>query len=161
MTDPWTSKDTLNVFIGIITAIFTAFVYEMITNWREKNELRRTYSFLQSRESRFDWQHWDVTNGQIANFPIAGYMMLKYEGDKRFSFKWKEPDFVEVQGDGFFFWDEVFQGKMSFHRYRSNEFNYRNVFYNKIEHLGKSYDAIFVNADDQKEKRYVMLRKRN
>ena len=159
MTDPWTVKDSINVAIGIVTAISTAYVYEQVTNWRKKNDLRKKYSFLQSIKE-FDWQHWDVSNGKIADSPIAGFMTLKYLGDKLFSFEWKEPGLERVQGDGFFFWDDVFQGKMSFHRYRTNEFNYRNIFYHKVEHLEKKYYAIFINADDQKEKRYVMLRLR-
>ena len=126
MEDAWTNKDTLNVIIGIITAISTAYIYEKLVNWRNKSVLRKKYGFLESSQNKFDWQHWDVSNGQIANSPIAGYMSLQYEEGKLFSFKWKEPGSEKVQGDGFFFWDEVFQGKMSFHRYRSNEFNYRN-----------------------------------
>lgn len=164
MTDFWTSKDTLNVIIEILTGIsigvvasyWAAFFYEKQVNKTKKNELFKRFSFLQSYESQFDWQHWNIVNGEISENPIQSYMNLKYKGGKTFSFEWEDKTTNE-KGSGYIFWDEVFHGKMSFFEREKNWFDYRNVYYEKIPHRGKEYDAIFVNADDQFTK-YVMLR---
>ncbi|MBS1523259.1 MAG: hypothetical protein JST50_19830 [Bacteroidetes bacterium] len=164
MTDFWTSKDTLNVIIeiisgliiGIVASFYSASYYERLVNKRKRNVLLEKYGFLQSTEDEFDWQHWKIENGKIAESPIESYMNLKYKGDKTFSFKWEDKNCKE-NGSGFIYWDEVFYGKMSFFESEKKWFDYRNVYYEKITHQEKEYDAIFVNADDQGTK-YVMLR---
>jgi hypothetical protein len=79
--------------------------------------LLEKYGFLQSTEDEFDWQHWKIENGKIAESPMESYMNLKYKGDKIFSFKWEDKNSKE-NGSGFIYWDEVFYGKMSFSKVR-------------------------------------------
>jgi len=160
MEDFWTSKDSLNVIIGIVIGFdisyLTAYAYEWRTNKRRRNNLFNKYSFLESNENAFDWQHWNIQDGKIEQRPLDSYMMLKYNGEKSFSFKWKASS-GEILGDGFIFWENLTQGKLSFYEYEKRWFDYRDVFHRRINHQGNEYDAIFVNADDQKT-RYVMLR---
>jgi len=159
MTDMLTSKDILiisiEIIIGLIISFFTAYVYEKKTYLRKERNLFKKYGFLQSGENEFDWQHWNIENGKIAEAPITSYMSLKYKGSKSFSFRWSINDIEK--GSGFIFWDDVFHGKMSFYEEQNKWFDYRNVYYKKIKHKEKEYDAIFVNADDQNT-RYAMLR---
>lgn len=157
--DPWTRKDWLNFFLSIVIAFLTAYLYELAVNKRRQNKFQKTFSFLESESGKYDWQHWDISNGKINEQPINAFMTLKYKGNKNITFSWKEPGSDKIQGDGYIFWDDLTHGKMSFHRYESLDYNYRNVFYREINHQEKSYDAIFVNADDEKTK-YVMLRER-
>ncbi len=160
MTDFWTSKDTQGVIIEIILGIsvswFTAYFYEYRTNKRKGKLLLKKYGFLQSAENIFDWQHWNIKEGEIEANPIQSYMTLKYNGEKTFSFKWKQVSGVVV-GEGYIFWDNLTHGKLSFYEIKKQWFDYRNVFYKRIFHQGTQYDAIFVNADDQGTK-YAMLR---
>jgi len=158
-TDSWTHKDWLNLFLSIITAFLTAYLYELAVNKRKQNKFRKTFSFMESQSGKYDWQHWDVLNGKISDQPIEAFMTLKYMDNKNLTFSWKEPGSDKIQGDGYIFWDDLTHGKMSFHRYESLDYNYRNVFYREINHKEKTYDAIFVNADDEKTK-YVMLREK-
>lgn len=155
----WTNKDWLNLFLSIATAFLTAYLYEFAVNKRKQNKYQKTFSFLQSIPDKYDWQHWDIHNGKISDKPIEAFMTLKYTDNKTFIFSWKEPGSDKIEGDGYIFWDDLTHGKMSFNRYESLDYNYRNVFYKQITHQEKTYDAIFVNADDEKTK-YVMLRSR-
>ncbi|MFN0188650.1 MAG: hypothetical protein ACKVQV_08110 [Bacteroidia bacterium] len=157
--DTWTFKDWINFLLSIITAFLTAYIYELAVNKRKRNKYKKIFSFLESKPDNYDWQHWNIINGKIKDHPIDAFMTLKYSENKNFTFSWKEPGEDKVQGDGHIFWDDLTHGKMSFHRYESLDYNYRNVFYRQIIHQEKTYDAIFVNADDEKTK-YVMLRGR-
>jgi hypothetical protein len=156
----WTSKDTFNIIIeigiGLGISFFAAYIYEKRAYLRRENDLFKKYGFLQSIENKFDWQHWNINDGKIAENPVESYMTLKYKGGKTFSFKWEVKNSDE-KGSGFIFWDEVFHGKVSFFEGKKSWFDYRSVYHEKITHQGKEYDAIFVNADDQRTK-YVMLR---
>jgi hypothetical protein len=154
----WTNKDWLNLFLSIVTAFLTAFIYEFAIEKRRQKRFRETFSFLESEENKYDWQHWDVRNGKIQDAPIDAFMTLKYTDSKNFTFSWKEPASDKIQGDGYIFWNDLTHGQMSFHRYESLDYNYRNVFFRQISHLGTEYHAIFVNADDEGTK-YVMMRK--
>jgi hypothetical protein len=160
MTDFWTPKDTMmviiEIIIGIIISLLTAFVYENETNKRKAKILFKKYAFLQSAEHIFDWQHWNINKGKIEAQPIDSHMTLKYDKEKSFSFQWKQAA-GEIAGEGFIFWDNLTHGKMSFYEYEKEWFDYRNVFYKRVLHQNTLYDAIFVNADDQGTK-YVMMR---
>jgi hypothetical protein len=157
--DTWTFKDWLNFLLSFITAFLTAYIYELAVNKRKQKKYKKIFSFLESKPDNYDWQHWDIINGKIKDHPIDAFMTLKYTENKNFSFSWKELGVDKVQGDGHIFWDDLTHGKMSFHRYESLDYNYRNVFYRQIIHQEKTYDAIFVNAEDEKKK-YVMLREK-
>jgi hypothetical protein len=157
--DTWTFKDWMNFILSILTAFLTAYIYELAVNKRKQNKYKKTFSFLESKPHTYDWQHWDIINGKIKDHPIDAFMTLKYSENKNFALSWKEPGADKVQGDGHIFWDDLTHGKMSFHRYESLDYDYRNVFYRQINHQEKSYDAIFVNADDEKKK-FVMLREK-
>lgn len=159
VANSWTNKDWLNLLLSIVIAFLTAYLYEFTTNRRRQNKFRKTFSFLESQTDKYDWQHWNVKNGKIEDQPIDAFMLLKYTDNRNFLFTWKEPGSDKVQGDGYIFWQDLTHGKMSFHRYESLDYNYRNVFYREIKHKENTYDAIFVNADDEKTK-YVMLRKK-
>jgi hypothetical protein len=160
MIEPWTFKDTVNliheVIVGILTGIVAAVAYEQIVNIRKKRVQYKKYGFLASSKNKFDWQDWKIDGGQINSTPIDSWMKLKYEGDKSFSYEYRNADTKE-SGTGYIFFDEVFLGRLSFWVDQKSWFNYRNVYYKEIIHDGEKYDAIYVNADDQKTK-YVMLR---
>ncbi len=158
-SNSWTNKDWISLFLSILIAFLTAYIYEFATNKRRENKFRKTFSFLESQTDNYDWQHWDIKNGKIDEQPIDAFVLLKYVHNKNFQFTWKEPESDKVQGDGYISWNDLTHGKMSFHRYESLDYNYRNVFYREIKHKENTYDAIFVNADDEKTK-YVMLRKK-
>jgi hypothetical protein len=154
LNDPWTDKDTVNLCLGIMLSILIPVIYEGLRNRRAKNKDKKELSFLESPQA-YLWQHYDIANGSITR-PIQSYMHLRYLDDKRFKMTWfgsnKEPI-----GEGFITWQDSVHGQMSAHEYPSSSYRYRNVFYREIKHLGKPYDAIFVNADDEGTK-YVMLR---
>jgi len=150
-----------NILIGAAIGFFlswcAALFYECYANRRNETKQRETFQFLESHNDKFDWQHWDITNGKIATSPIDAYKRLKYMQNGQFLFEWKAPDSKDIKGDGYIFWKDITHGRMSFYSHKPQEYNYRNVFYRRIDHQDKKYDAIFVNADDYGTK-YVLLR---
>lgn len=153
LQDQWTDKDTLNICLGIVFSIITAYVYEYLRSKRKEAVDKQDFSFLESPEEHL-WQHYDIKDGVIVN-SIDSYMHLRYLNGKRLKMTWFEFD-GKPKGEGFITWQDTVHGQLSAHEYSSNSYRYRNVFYREIEHAGSLYDAIFVNADDEGTK-YVML----
>jgi hypothetical protein len=154
ITDTWTEKDTLNVVIGIALSFITAFAYECFINWRKYSKERKEFSFLESADEHV-WQHYDIDTGKIT-VPVDAFMHLRYIGDKKLKFTWFKAD-KKLLGEGYITWEDGIHGKMSAHEYLTSSYRYRNVFYREIQYNDQTYDAIFVNADDEGGK-YVMLR---
>lgn len=132
-----------NVVIGgVIIGLIVSVLFVWLSRKFERHKLRNDFSFLESPGNKFDWQHWNIKHGAIADEPEEAYMNLKYREYKTFSFRWTEKGSNDVKGEGFIFWNDLTHGKMSFYAYQVVTYNYRNVFYRKIEHQGKIYDAI-------------------
>jgi hypothetical protein len=147
------------IIISVLTSIVAAMMYSLLVYAYQKINNWKIYSFLSSKDKK--WQHWDVANGKIADKPVNSFLGLDFMGNSTFKICWvenKSPDSKD-DGDGYIYWNNLSNGKMSFFHYEHNYHNYRDVFYREINHQGICYDAIFVNATDMGTK-YVMMRKK-
>jgi len=155
--------EVMNVFIssviGIALAYFTTWSYERFKHNRKIKQLRADFQFLESRNDKFDWQHWNIINGKIDSTPIESYMRMKYLYDAEFEFEWIESLKGEIKGNGRLLFDDKIKGILHFFDVDTINYKYRNVFYREINHLGITYEAIFVDAIDEGTK-YVMMRKK-
>ena len=148
---------TIGAAIGFYLSYLAACFYDRITNKRKQKELSDKYKPLESRDSKFDWQHWTVKNGKIADTPIDSFMRTKYDYDKTFSFEWIESVDGKIEGNGKIFFEDETYGKLNFFSINYIHYDRRDIFYKKeINHKDKSYEAIFVNAKDQNYD-YVLL----
>jgi hypothetical protein len=148
---------TIGAIIGFFLSYAAAYFYEKFTNRRKQNILLKEYKFLESREKKFDWQHWNVIDGKIADNPIPSFMKLKYLSNRTFNFEWIESENGRVEGDGKLIFEDEIYGKIHFFSINTIIYNSRDIFYRRITHQGLNYDAIFVNAKDQNSN-YVLLR---
>ncbi|WP_316812864.1 LapA family protein [Pedobacter heparinus] len=153
--------ETINIIIsaviGLALSYFAAWSYERFQHRRKMKEQWKKFQHLEGNGTLFDWQHWDVKDGRIAECSIASYMRLKYENVGEFHYQWKEAEDGEIMGEGHMTFDDRFNGNLYFFTTNTISYKYRNVFYRRIKHLERNYDAIFVDADDQ-NKNYVMMR---
>ena len=153
--------ETINIIIssliGIGLAYFTAWSYESFKHKRHLQNQRQTFQFLESKNNDFDWQHWDILDGKIADKPIDSFMRMKYLSDAEFEFEWIESQGGRIEGNGRLIFDNKIIGILHFFSHNSINYKYRNIFYREVDHLGKKYEAIFVDAEDEKTK-YVMMR---
>src|SRR5690606_32280161 len=122
-----------------------------------KNQ-QNTFQYLESGSNEFDWQHWDIVSGKIADEPINSFMRMKYLNDGEFEFEWIESVGGRIEGSGrIIFYDKI-KGILHFFSINTINYKYRNIFYREvINHLGKKYQAIFVDAQDEGTK-YVLMR---
>ncbi len=144
--------------IGFGLSVTAAYFYEKFSNKRIQNDLLNKFKFLESKDNSFDWQHWDVSNGKIADTPKESYKKIKYIGEKTFNFEWIESKNGRIEGEGKMIWKDITHGTMSFFSINTILYGNRDIFYRKINHKGIKYDAIFVNAEDQNYD-YVLMRK--
>lgn len=147
----------ISLIIGVVLAYLTTLFYDYSKHRREIKEQLEKFQPLESKNDKFDWKHWNIENGLIAKQPIDSRMKLEYEKAGEFHYEWKESENGEIAGEGHMSFDDRFNGNLYFFTETVLSYKYRNVFYRKIKHLDKDYQAIFVDADDQK-KNYVMMR---
>lgn len=145
--------------IGIGLAYFTAWSYERFKHKRKMKKHRDEFHFLESRNNQFDWQHWDLRNGQIVHAPIDSHMRMKYLEGAEFEFEWIESTGGRIEGIGRLEFDNKIKGVLYFFSHNTINYKYRNFFYREVDHLGVKYEAIFVDATDEGTK-YVMMRKK-
>ena len=148
----------IGAIIGFGLSVVAAYYYEKFTNKRKQKDLEKTYRFLESKNNKFDWQHWNVTNGKIESSPIDSFKKITYVDGKTFDFEWIESKGGRVEGEGKLFWEDPTHGYISFFSIYTIIYNTRKVFYRRVQHQNEIYDAIFVNAEDQGYN-YVLMRK--
>ena len=120
-----------------------------------------TFKHLESVNNEFDWQHWNVSDGKIADEPINAFKRMKYLSNGEFEFEWIQEKDGEPQGNGRIIFDNKIKGILHFFSHKSINYKYRNIFFREIEHNGKKYDAIFVDAADEGTKYVLMREKKN
>ena len=145
--------------IGPKTGEAYTWSYEQFMHKRKMRKLRNNFQFLESKNEEFDWQHWNLKNGQISNSPIDSFMRMKYLEAAEFEFEWIESKGGRIEGGGRLAFDNKIKGILYFFSVNTINYKYRNVFYRVVEHLGEKYDAIFVDATDEGTM-YVMMRKK-
>lgn len=148
----------IGAIIGFGLSYLAAYLFESFTNKRNQSKLLEKYKFLESKNDEFDWQHWNIVNGKIANNPIPSFMKMKYLSGKTFSFDWIERKDGSIEGNGKIIFEDEVYGYMHFFSINTIHYNRRNIFYKRFIHQEINYDAIFVDANDQGYK-YVLMRK--
>jgi hypothetical protein len=147
----------ISSIIGLGLSYFAAWSYERFKHKRHQKNQREIFQHLESPNNEFDWQHWDVREGKIVDNPIDAFMKMKYLHDGEFDFEWTESKGGVPQGSGRLIFDNQIKGILYFFSHFSINYKYRNIFFREIEHKGKKYEAIFVDAADEGYK-YALMR---
>jgi hypothetical protein len=162
----WDLAETINIIISSVVGLglsyFAAWSYESFVNKRKKRDLERVYRQYESSGDHFDYQHWNIIDGKIAETPLDSFMRIKYRENNVFDFEWIESKNGEVKGTGMLVFDDFVRGRLFFFANSGSiDFNSRDFVYSEwIEHQMMYYTGIFINAADQGT-RYVMMRHRN
>lgn len=162
----WNLAEAVNIFIAAVIGLglsyFAAWSYEKFVNKRKKRDLENVYRQYESVGDHFDYQHWNIVDGKIADNPIDSFMRLKYRENNIFDFEWIESKDGPTIGSGMLVFDDFVRGRLSFFTNTGSiDFNIREFVYSSwIEHKMDHYTGLFINAADQGTK-YVMMRHRN
>lgn len=162
----WDFAEIVNIIISSVVGLglsyFAAWSYERFVDKRKKRDLEKIYRQYESYDNQFDYQHWNIIDGKIADTPMDSFMRIKYRGNNIFDFQWTESKDGSVKGVGILTFDDFVRGQLFFFvKSGSIEFNNRDFVYSDwIEHKSMYYTGIFINATDQ-ETKYVMMRHRN
>ncbi len=155
---------TIGAMIGLVLSFVTAYAYEYLVSRRKEREKRNAFSQLESYNKAFDYQHWNIINGRIADEPINSFMSIRYRENNLFDLDWHTlavDGKIADYGSGLVIFDDFIRGELLFFELGRYNFDYRNFIYRPyIEHKGEYYTAFFINAKDQGTK-YVMMRRRN
>lgn len=149
----------ISSIIGLGLSYFAAWSYERFKNQRNEKNQKEAFQHLESLNNKFDWQHWNVENGKIADNPVDSFMKMKYLNNAEFEFEWIESKGGQPQGSGRIIFDNKIKGILHFFSHNNINYKYRNIFFREVDHKEKKYDAIFVDATDEGYK-YVMMRER-
>jgi hypothetical protein len=145
--------------VSIPIAIITAYAYDYFKSRSEARRLKNKYQYLESKDDKFDWQHWDIINGEIADYPVQSFMKIKYGIEKTLEFYWTNNANGQMMIDsgGLLIMDDLVRGKMNFFEFQSLTYDYRDFVYTTIHHNNVKYEGLIVNAKDQGTK-YIMMR---
>ena len=66
----------ISSIFGLALAYFATWTYEGFQHRRKTKQQLQKFQLLESKTSKFDWQHWNIENGHVAVQPINSHMRL-------------------------------------------------------------------------------------